>query len=234
AHHCGDEAREHLTLVDLATGRDLVDGVQQGAQRGGVGEDLGTLELLRALTEADAIAAGPAAWSTWRADLVDHLTDLARTALGGTAPAPRTRLAPQRSAQEAVREAVRRSSSAQVLFPVPLETETISELCLGAPDGAGVFAAMARVMARLRLDVHSAVATTREGIAVNTWWVAAAAADLPHPSVLRTALERELAHRDRADARVLGLPPGAPPRTTEDTPVVTLLPGASREATVVQ
>jgi len=78
------------------------------------------------------------------------------------------------------------------------------------------------------------VATTREGIAVNTWWVAAAAADLPHPSVLRTALERELAHRDRADARVLELPPGAPPRTTEDTPVVTLLPGASREATVVQ
>src|SRR5699024_10611778 len=225
--------REHLTLVDLATGRDLADPATLRALLDAVDEDLGALELLRALTDADAIAPSPAAWSTRRADLVDHLTDLARTALGGTAPAARTRLAPQRSAQEAVREAVRRSSSAQVLYPVPLETGPISELCLGAPDGAGVFAAMARVLARLRLDVHSAVATTREGIAVNTWWVAAAAADLPHPSVLRTALERELAHRDRADARVLELPPGAPPRTTEDTPVVTLLPGASREATVV-
>src|SRR5699024_11269377 len=85
------------------------------------------------------------AWSTWRADLVDHLTDLGRDALRGTETAPRTRLAPQRSAQEAVLAAVRRSDSAQVIYPAPLDDEPIAQLCLGAPDGAGVFAAMARV-----------------------------------------------------------------------------------------
>ncbi|ATG55401.1 protein-PII uridylyltransferase [Brachybacterium ginsengisoli] len=230
----GTLVREHLTLIGLATGRDLADPATLRELLTAVGEDLETFELLRALTEADAIAAGPAAWSAWRADLVDHLSERARDTLRGTASAPRLRLAPQRSAQEAVRDAVLRTGGAQVIYPAPLEDEPISQLCLGAPDGAGVFAAMARVLVRLRLDVHSAVVSTLDGIAVNTWWVAGLPSELPHPSVLRSALDRELAHRDRPDARVLELPPAPPPRTAEDTPVVTLLPGASREATVVQ
>ncbi|WP_010533958.1 HD domain-containing protein [Brachybacterium squillarum] len=226
--------REHLTLVSLATGRDLADPATLQELLAAVRFDPLILEMLRALTEADAIAAGPAAWSSWRSALVDHLTALARDKLTGTAPAPRLLLAPQRSAQEAVLAAVRRSDSAQVLYPAPTEDEPISQICLGAPDGAGVFAAMARVLARQRIDVRSAVVVTMEGVAVNTWWVSGTQDDLPHPSALRTALDRELAHRDRADARVLELEPAEPPRTTDDTPVVTLLPGASSEATVVQ
>lgn len=226
--------REHLTLVALATGRDLADPATLQDLLTKIRFDPTILELLRALTEADAIAAGPAAWSTWRSTLVDHLTDLARDALTGSSPAPRLLLTPQRSVQEAVRASVERSGSAQVLYPAPTEDEPISQICLGAPDGAGVFAAMARVLARQRIDVRSAVVVTMNGIAVNTWWVSGTQEDLPHPTVLRQALDRELKHRDRADARVLELPPAPPPRTTDDTPVVTLLPGASSEATVVQ
>lgn len=64
--------RHHLLLIDTATRRDLDDPETVRAVAETV-RDTSTLELLAALTEADALATGPAAWSTWRASLLADL-----------------------------------------------------------------------------------------------------------------------------------------------------------------
>lgn len=64
--------RHHLLLPDVASRRDLED---PGTIRfvAEVAGSVGTIELLAALTEADSIATGPAAWGTWKAGLVKEL-----------------------------------------------------------------------------------------------------------------------------------------------------------------
>lgn len=74
--------RHHLLLPDVATRRDLSDPSTIGHVAAVVG-DVNTLELLAALTEADSLATGPTAWSTWKADLVGDLVERVRHVIGG-------------------------------------------------------------------------------------------------------------------------------------------------------
>src|SRR5205814_2270557 len=62
--------REHLLLPETATRRDLEDPATVDAVAARVGT-VEVLELLWALAEADGPATGPAAWSTWKAGLIE-------------------------------------------------------------------------------------------------------------------------------------------------------------------
>ncbi|QGG96431.1 [protein-PII] uridylyltransferase [Actinomarinicola tropica] len=74
--------RHHLLLPDVATRRDLDD---EGTLRL-VADAVGSgrvLSLLHALTEADSLATGPAAWGDWKAGLVAQLVERAGHLIGG-------------------------------------------------------------------------------------------------------------------------------------------------------
>ena len=81
--------RDHLLLNDVASRRDLDDDVTIALVSDAVGS-VSQLRLLAALTEADARATGPTAWSSWKAELVSDLVNRVEAHLRGE-PIPRAR-----------------------------------------------------------------------------------------------------------------------------------------------
>ncbi|MEU0007454.1 [protein-PII] uridylyltransferase [Streptomyces sp. NPDC006314] len=245
--------RHHLLLIETATRRDLDDPATVRSVAEAVGTQ-STLELLHALTEADALATGPAAWSSWRGSLVADLVRRVCAVLAGDAPDEPEPAAPTAEQERLAVEAFRTGGPVLALHP---QTEPVPdaepsgepeplgvELLIAVPDQPGVLPAVAGVLAVHRLTVRTAELRALNlpddvddgSVLLLNWRVAAEYGSLPQAARLRADLVRaldgsldiagRLAERDAAYPRRRGW--AAPP------PRVTVAPAASHHATVIE
>ncbi|MFC7964975.1 [protein-PII] uridylyltransferase [Streptomyces cinereoruber] len=254
--------RHHLLLVETATRRDLDDPATVESVAAAVGT-LGTLELLHALTEADALATGPAAWSSWRASLVADLVKRVAGVLAGE-PLPDPEAAAPSAEQERLAiEALRTGepvlalhtrdehaadpddsdpddSASDEAAPEPVGVE----LVIALPDQPGVLPAVAGVLALHRLTVRAADLRAVDlptglgsgSVLVLDWRVAAEYGSLPEAARLRADLVRALDGSLDIPARLAEREAAYPRRRglTAPPPRVTVAAADSRLATVIE
>jgi [protein-PII] uridylyltransferase len=142
-------------LPDIATRRDLEDPVTLNLVADAVGDE-NTLELLRALAAADGEATGTAAWSPWKAGLVNELAERTGAVLSGRPVPPG---APFPSPEHS------RLMEAGVLQVLPGD----DELVVVAPDRPGLFSAVAGVLALHGIGVLQARAHSQNGMALEVF-----------------------------------------------------------------
>ncbi|MEV8534179.1 [protein-PII] uridylyltransferase [Streptomyces sp. NPDC051211] len=233
--------RHHLLLIDTATRRDLDDPATVRSVADAVGS-AGTLELLHALTEADALATGPAAWSAWRGSLVADLVRRVAAVLDGAPAAPSDLSLPGAEQERLAVEALRTGEPVLTLHARQEPDAVGVELAVAVPDQPGVLPAVAGVLALHRLTVRAADLRSVElpeqlgEVLVLRWRVAAEYGSLPEAARLRADLVRaldgsldvpaKLADREAAYPRRRGVVP-PPPR-------VTVVPDVSSLATVLE
>ncbi|CAM5655577.1 [protein-PII] uridylyltransferase [Streptomyces californicus] len=243
--------RHHLLLVETATRRDLDDPATVQAVAAAVGS-ASTLELLHALTEADALATGPAAWSTWRASLVADLVKRVTAVFAGELPDEPVEDAPGTEHERLAVEALRTGGPVLTLHTRTEDPDGDGEvapvgveLLIALPDRPGVLPAAAGVLALHRLTVRSADLRAlelpdevgeRTDLLLLSWRVAAEYGSLPEAARLRADLVRaldgsldiraRLAEREAAQPRRRGVK--APP------PRVAVAAAGSRRATVIE
>jgi [protein-PII] uridylyltransferase len=215
--------RWHLLLATAATTRDPEDPATVDVLLDRI-DDAEALSLLTALTEADARATSPKAWSSWRSRLILDLAARTRRRLEGGAAGAGARQDEQAGRQEGhiavPREARRRGLSIEVeLLPDG------SRVTVVARDRVGLLADMAATFALQRVGVRSARAWPQEPYGVTVWEVAEQHLD---PRVLRERFEAISEGRIDPAARLRASAAGALP------PSVVIRPDAGTRATVLE
>ena len=187
----------HLLLSETATRRDLSDPRTAANVAAAVG-DLVTLELLVALTEADSRATGPAAWSAWKATLIDELVQAVSMTMRG---------------EHHVNDGTPLDSRFSHLVDqvqagggVLIEHEAVGVfemLRIASADRRGLFALIAGTLALHGLDVVGAEAFTgADGTAVDEFTILRANGTSPNWSKFAHDLRGVLAGEVDIDARL--------------------------------
>ena len=140
--------RHHLLLPDVATRRDLSDDGTIAHVAEAVGE-LRCLRLLDALCEADSIATGPAAWGSWKQELVGVLVDRVSHVLSGGSV--------EEVADSGFPTAEQLELMAQRRTIIEGADTTLVVVC---PDRPGLFSRVAGVLSLHGLTVQEAAALT--------------------------------------------------------------------------
>ena len=186
----------HLLLPEVATRRDLGDPGTIDLVVDAVGS-IEVLALLVALTEADARATGPTAWTEWKAGLVRTLAERASLRLQGDSADQYGPVFPSVEQMLLLRAGV---------TTVRGEGSTLTVV---APDRPGLFARVAGALVLRGLNVLHAAATTSEGLALEEFTVTSAFASpdlsgsvaIDWPKVIHD-VEQAMAGRLAIEARV--------------------------------
>lgn len=182
--------RHHLLLPDAATRRDLSDPTTIESVAAAVG-DQERLHLLAALTEADALATGPAAWGAWKAELVRDLVRRVDHLLDGGNPSALPTVEFPDAAQRAVMARGARSITA--------EGTTITVI---TKDQRGLFSRVAGVLAIGGLEVRTADAASEHGMAIEQFEVTSRFGSVIAWDPIVAQLEQALDQRLAIDARL--------------------------------
>jgi len=207
--------RWHLLLAETATTRDPDDPATVDLVVTRLGS-VETLDLLLALTEADARATAPKAWSTWRSGLILDLARRARAALDCGAPLPPV-VTDDVELPPVVREGAISIEAAPAVDG--------SRVTVIAPDRVGLLADLAATFALARVPVRAARAWAQEQYGVSVWELAEPGLD---PAVLRQRYEAVVEGRVDVARRLRTGDPAAL------EPSVVVRPEASAHATVLE
>lgn len=223
-----DMVRHHLLLPDTATRRDLEDPSTIQLVAGAVG-DVGTLDLLHALTKSDSAATGPAAWSDWKGGLIETLVRRTHAFLAGESA---EQMLTQRDLTDAERQALMGDGVSVLVDDISSTGSAAAVITVGTGDRLGLLSTIAGILAVHRLQVRSADTRSVGDRVVSRWQVTAMYGDLPEAVRLREDLTRAL-HGDLDIAARLFDRQGAV-TTNRIQPRVEFAAGASEQADVLE